>query len=211
MASVLTSQSIKSLPAQVITVNTESPLLVPAAGLYSGYPSPVLSAGSGFVLISDPDVQSSNPTASSPTYVNSSLDGSPFLLRAVLLVNTAASYTFIPKIYQVPASVVVNNASSTLGSSTVANDHLIVTGATLTLSGKGQYVLETQLLWDSVSGKLNGVFDSVTDATYTGLAANTTQLTTVTALDLNFIMSFTFGTAAATNSVTVKEFSLSRL
>ena len=93
----------------------------------------------------------------------------------------------------------------------MTNDHNIVTGATLTLNGKGQYVLETQLLWDSVSGKLNGVFDTITDATYTGPAANTAQLTSVTQADLNFLLAFTFGTASVSNSVTVKEFSLNIL
>lgn len=211
MAGILTSQSIKNLPTVLLTTATETAVLVPASGLYSGYPSPIMPAGSGFVLISDPDAQSSNPTAATPTYSNASLDGQPFILRAVFNVNTAGSYTFVPKIYQVPASVVVNNASSTLGSSTLTNDHLIVTGATLTISGKGQYVLETQLLWDSVSGKLNGVFDSITDATYTGPAANTAQLTTVGALDLNFVLSVTLGTANAANSYTLREFSLNRI
>ena len=64
---------------------------------------------------------------------------------------------------------------------------------------------------DSVSGKLNGVFDTITDATYTGPAANTAQLTTVGPNDLNFLLAFTFGTANAANSVTVKEFSLNIL
>jgi hypothetical protein len=211
MAGILTAQSLKNVPTQTVTVSTITPLLVPASGLYSGYPSPVLPSGSGFVLISDPSAQSNNPTATTPTYTNSLMDGQPFVLRAVLEVATAASYTFIGNIYQVPQTTLINNASSTLGSSTLSNDHNIVTGATLTLNGKGQYVLETQLLWDSVSGKLNGVFDTITDATYTGPAANTAQLTSVGPNDLNFLLAFTFGTANAANSVTVKEFSLNIL
>ena len=91
MAGVLTSQSLKNVPTQTITVSTITPLLVPASGLYSGYPSPFLTAGSGFVLVADPSAQSNNPTAASPTYTNSLMDGQPFSLRAVLEVATAAS------------------------------------------------------------------------------------------------------------------------
>jgi hypothetical protein len=329
MPNVNTSQAYKNVPLQfVTTAATQTALKVPAAGLYSGYPSPILAPGTGFALITDPDWQSSNPTATNPVLFNSSLDGQPFKLRLVIEVATGVGTTVIPSIYQVPNT----SLTSTNISSVLSNDNLIVTGATLTttgttwipntyslapysanypagypqnypgfpgtnpgsvpgkyvtgtssvittsgsgtgatfnittvnaqglitavsVSGGGsgyavgdliyltqgsavgavltvaslsttavatvtltsggyaayQYILETQLLWDSASSKLNGQFDSITDTTYTGFNANTAQLTGVTAKDLNFLPSISFGTASPYNAWCVREFSFERL
>ena len=208
MANVNTSQALKNVPSQAITTATSTALLVPSGTLaYSGYPSPFLQGGTGFVLVSDPDVQSYNPYATSPTYVNSSLDGQVFRLRLNCLVTTAGAYTFIPKIYQVPiASVIPTNISAT-----ATNDNLIVTGATLTAGAAGtfNYVLEGTFIWDSSSLILNGSFRTLANGTYTAEAAST-QLTAVPVTGLNFIPFFTFGTAGA-NSVVVKEFTLERV
>jgi len=214
MPNVNTSQSLKNIPTQFVSTSaTQTALLVPAQTVLPSYPSPIFPVGSGLFIYTDPDFQSNNPTSASPTFSNSSLDGQPFKLRLVLEVVTGAGTTIIPSIYQVPNTTVVNNASSTLGSSTLTNDALIVTGATLTAGGAGkfQYILESQLMWDSVSGKLNGIFSSVTDTTYTVFAANTSQLTSVTARDLNFLPTIAFGTGNAGNGWSVREFSFERL
>jgi hypothetical protein len=219
MPNVNSCQGFKNLPAQTIATSaTPTALLTPASGLISAYPSPVNPSGTGLVLISDPDVQSSNPTATSPTYVNASLDGQAFKLRLVALITpgTASSTVFTPYIYEVPQSVLLLNTltsgSPTSGGPTfTANDHLLYTGATVTTTATTayNYVLEAELIWDSASGILNGYFDTLGAGTYTAAAA-TTPLASVTATGLNFIPFFAFSTAS-NSTVVVKEFLLERV
>jgi hypothetical protein len=206
MANANSAQSLYNVPAQTISTTTETALLVPAATLYSGYPSPILAAGAGFPIIIDPTAQTNNPTATTPTYTNANYDGHPIGLRASLLITFAAAATCIVKLYQVPSTIIVAGTQSTL-----SNDHLIATGATLTAGAAGtfNYLLDVpNLLWDSTSKHLNGSFSTLADGTLTGAVA-TTQQTGVAFNDLNFLLSFTFSVAGV-NTVAVKEFTLSQ-
>lgn len=206
MANVNSTSGFKSLPAQAITTGTATALLTPAAGLYQGLPSPLFAAGTGLVAVSDPDYQTNNPTAASPTYTNASLDGVPFRVRLTCLVTTAGSYTFTAKLYKVPQSVV--NAGT---AATAANSTLLATSATYTAGSAttANFTVDFFFLWDSVSQSLNGTFSTLANGTFTGAAA-TSQATSVPVTDLNFIPFFTFGTAGA-NSVTVKEFLIEKV
>ncbi len=205
MANVNSTSGFKNIPAQSITTGTATALLTPAAGLYSGYPSPLFPAASGLVLVSDPDWQSGNPNAATPTLVNSSVDGNPFRVRLNLLVTTAGAYTFTAKLYKVTQAILFAGTAAT-----VANNTLLATSATYTAGGAGtaNMSVDFYFLWDSTSGSLNGTFSTFANDVLTAAAA-TTQATSVPVTDLNFIPVFTFGTAGA-NSVVVKEFLIER-
>jgi len=200
MANVNSSNGFSGLPAQSITTTTETTLLVPAASaLYQGLPSPIFAAGAGLYLALDPDFQSGNPQAASPTYVNSSVDGKQFRIRVVGLVTVGASSTFVCKLYQGT-------------SSTVGNDTVVAASAsyTITTASTINFVVESNFLWDSTSSKLNGWFFTDVNNVFTGAAA-TTAIASLSVTSLQFIPSFTFGTSNAANTVTVKEFLLEKV
>lgn len=195
MANVNSSNGFVSLPAQSITVTTPTTLLVPAASaLYQGLPSPVFSAGAGLYLNVAPNYQSSNPTASSPTYVNDSVDGRQFKIRVVGITTVAASSTFQVSLYQ--------GSSSTTSSDTLVS---ISSSYTITTASSINWVFENNLLWDSTTSHLNGWFFSDVNNVFTGGAA-ITAITNLAVTNLVFIPAFTFGTSNAGNTVTVKEF-----
>lgn len=195
MANVNSSLGFSTLPAQTIPTTSVATLLVPAAtALYQGLPSPVFAAGAGLYLALDPDYQSGNPQATSPTYVNSSVDGRQFKIRVVGLATVAASSTFQVSLY--------NGTSSTVTSDTLV---AISASYTITTASTVNFLLETNFLWDSVSSKLNGWFYSDVNNTFTGGAA-ITSIASLSVTNLQFIPAFTFGTNAGAATVTVKEF-----
>ncbi len=195
MANVNSSNGWVSLPAQTIGTTSATTLLVPAAtALYQGLPSPVFAAGTGLYLALDPDYQSSNPTASSPTYVNSSVDGRQFRIRVVGITTVSASSTFQVSLY--------NGTSSTVTSDTLVS---ISASYTITTASSINWIFETNMIWDSTTSHLNGFFYSDVNNVFTGGAA-ITAITNLSVTSLQFIPSFTFGTANAANTVTVKEF-----
>jgi len=184
MASVDSSTGFVNLPAQSCTAANQT-LLVPAAGLYQGLPSPVFSAGSGLFVALDPDYQSSNPLATSPTYTNSSVDGKQFRVRIVGLTTAATSSTFQVSLY--------NGTSST----TTADTLIAITPSyTITTASTINWVFETNLLWDSTSSKLNGWFWSDVNNVVPSFAA-ITSVTSLSVTSLAFIPSFSFGTTGS--------------
>lgn len=194
MANVNSKQGFVSLPAQSVT-GAFSTLLVPAASaLYQGLPSPVFAAGAGLYVNVAPDYQSSNPNATSPTYVNDSVDGRQFKIRVVGIATLAAASTFQVSLY--------NGSSSTSSSDTLI---AISASYTVTTASTVNFVFENNLIWDSTSAKLNGWFKSDVNNTFTADAA-ITAVTSLSVTNLNFIPAFTFGTSNAGNTVTVKEF-----
>jgi hypothetical protein len=202
MASPATTAGYQNLPAQTITTTTETALLVPAQGLYAGLPSPTLAAGAGLTIGFAPDI------------VGSIYDGHPFIVSLVGKATTGGAITFLPKIYQVPASIIAAGTQAT-----VANDHVTVALAATSISTATQnFIVEAQFLWDSTSKILNGQvigaqINGVNIAANSGTAGTmvaTTQITAVGIGDLNFMPSFTFGTANAGNIVTVTEFVIDR-
>jgi hypothetical protein len=195
LANVNSTSGFVSLPAQTIGTTAVTTFLVPpSTALYQGLPSPVFSAGAGLYLALDPDYQSSNPNAASPTYVNSSVDGRQFRIRIVGLTTVSASSTFQVSLYQGT-------------SSTVTSDTLIAISAsyTITTASSVNWVFETNLLWDSTTSHLNGWFFSDVNNTFTGAAA-ITAITNLTVTQLQFIGGVTFGTSNSANQVVVKEY-----
>lgn len=204
MASVNTTAGFQNIPAQLITGTSETTLLVPAQGVYAGLPSPTLAAGAGLAIGFPPDI------------TGAIYDGHPFVVSLIGKVTTGASLTFLPKIYQVAASVIAAGTQST-----VSNDHVTVALAA-TSSGAAatqNFIVQAQYLWDStskaltgqvISAQINGV-NIAANAGTAGTFVATSVIATVGINDLNFIPSFTFGTANAANSVTVTEFVIDRV
>ena len=194
MSNVNSSNGFVTLPAQSTPAAFQT-LLVPAASSnYQGLPSPVVAAGAGLYIAVAPNYQSSNPTASSPTYVNDSVDGHQFKIRVVGLVTVKAASTFQVSLYQ--------GSSSTSSSDTLVS---ISASYSITQASTINFVFDNNFLWDSTSGNLNGWFSSDVNNVYTGAAA-ITSIASLSVTNLNFIPGFVFGTTNAGNTVTIKEF-----
>lgn len=203
MSSVNTTVEFVNLPAQVIATTVETVLAVPAQGLYAGLPSPTLAAGVGLSLGFPADI------------VGSVYDGHAFKVRVVGKVITGASLTFLPKIRQVPQSFILAGTQGVVANSTA----VLALAATTVAATTNNFILEAVFLWDSSSKTLNGFTDAalingVTIAPNGGTAGTsvaTTSVVNVAITDLNFVFSVAFGTANATNSFTVTEFSIDRV
>lgn len=201
MSNQNTTAGFYNLPAQSITVTTETTLLTPAAsGVYAGLPSPALplsttAAPFGWYIGFPPDITG-----------NDTYDGHPFKVRVAGKVFTGASSTLIVKLYEVPAATITAGTQSTIG-----GDHLVFTSPTITaFTGAGSFVYEAEFIWDSTSKALNGQTTvNLSNGTFTALAG-TSALASLGVGDLNFIPSFTFGTANAGNFVQLTEFVIDR-
>lgn len=203
MSNVNTINGWYNLPAQVVSSGTETTLAVPATGLYPSLPSPVFAAGNGLSAGINADLSA-----------NMTYGGHPFRVRVVGRLNTGVSSTVTLKLYQVPGSIVSAGTSGT-----VANDNVVVAlTASSAFTGAANFVVEAEFIWDSVSGKLNGVVTlasvnntiTVANGGTAGVLTATTQVSGAGLGDMNFIPSVTFGTANAANSITVTEFVIDR-
>ena len=194
----------RDLPAQAITTTTETALLVPTSTQnYGVLPSPTLPAGTGLYLGLPADL------ALNPTY-----DGSPFKVRLCGLITTAGSYTATVKLYQVPGTIAAAQTAATL-----ANDNSVFALAATSSGGAGtqNFTVEAEFLWDSTTkalhgymtaAQINGVNIAVNSGT-AGTMVATTAISNLGLKDMNFIPSFTFGTAGA-NSIQITEFAIDR-
>lgn len=209
MSNVNTSSGFYNLPTTVVTATSEQAMLVPATGLYASLPSPTLPVGAGLSVAPSPDI------------TGSVFDGRPFRVRAVGVASTlGAAATIIAKLRQVNAVAV--GVIGAAGSVTTAGvpgtgTNLFATSATIGSSNVAsvQFEYEYTLFWDSVSKNLTG-FKSVDYTNFTSTnvltaAAVGTPIATLNFADLNFLMSFTFSAANATNTITVKEVSIERV
>lgn len=194
MSNVNTMSGIYNVPAQTITGTSATPLLVPAAGVYAGFPSPAQATGTGLYVQLNPDILN-----------NDTYDGHPFLVRLVGIVNTAVSSSFTGELRF--------GTSATASSDTSIG---VTTGSITAFTGKANFMLEAQLLWDSSTANMGGWF---TKQYYTaaGLTFGAQAVSTVynAALvsgappALTFIPVFTFGAAGA-NTVQITEFTIDR-
>src|SRR6185437_7952741 len=194
MSNVNTFAGYYNLPAQTITTTSATPLLVPAASVYPGLPSPTLAAGSGWFASIGPDILN-----------NMTFDGHPFLVRMCAKVNTAVSSSLTAEVRF--------GTSSTASSDTSIG---VTTGSITAFTGNGNVVLEASMFWDSVNQELVGNF---TKQYYTAAGLTYAGPTATTALSvanvngappaLTFIPVFTFGAAGA-NTVTVTELTIDR-
>lgn len=201
--------------ANTIGVSTANrALLVPAAGVYAGFPSPVYPASSAITVSAPPDIAAGE------------FDGHSFRVAITGAVTLAATSTFGVGLWQVPAVAAggigvgtsTTNPVTTAGIITAGgNPCTVLQAATVSGSITGpitfNFGLELALLWDSVSKQLGGwlSYDLINGvAIGTWGTAIASPVASVGVSDLNFVAAFTFGTANAANVVTVREFVINR-
>lgn len=180
MSSLLTYGGFKSLAAQTLTSSAEVGYLVPASGVYPSLPNPTQVAANILTI-----------GANAGAVTGDSLDyGRPFRVRVNGQLNFAQSENFTMKLYQVTAAKNTGFTATNTGTN-ISTTGAVATGAAL----KSNFMLDTVLIWDSVSKTLNGYyFSQVFNATF-GAITKITQVTALAETDLNFYVTFTAGTA----------------
>jgi hypothetical protein len=188
MANVNTFAGIYNF-TQGFTTATETTLQVPAAaGTYPGLPSPTLAAGAGLYIQPSPDI------------TGSELDGHPFRVRISGVVTNGASDSLTVKLY--------------LGTSSTTTSNTAIVGWTQAAATTANYpfIAEATLIWDSTSTKIWGTLDQLFNGVYVAVTTSGVTTTTVSSISgLQFIPSFTFATANASNSILIREFTLERV
>ena len=184
--------------------------VVPAAGVYPGYPSPVQLAGNDLVL---PASTQGVPTVvytgtASNTAAGGVLNGHPFNVRASGLFYNHVSNAATFQIYLVKAATIAawtsssgNVVSASLGTS------LCSAAATVTGTGTLNWGIGVQCMYDSTSKVLNaqlhyGQIGGIAATTAGTLAA----ATSVTLADLNFVITFTLASGTSADKISLVEF-----
>jgi len=211
MANANTSSEWNALPAQAITVNTESALTVPTvAQNYGVLPSPALpvlnAAGTanGLTLGIPPDI------------AGSVYDGHAFKVRLAGKAKTGTSATLTIKLYEATAACVAATTAAALSTGTSVVLSAAASGAIATTTAN--FLVEATFIWDSTSKILNGYLNAAqvagaavaVNSGTVSTAVVTTPVASLGITDLNFIPSFTFSSANAGNSVTLTEFAIDR-
>lgn len=207
MSNVNTMAGFYNLPAQVISVNTEIALLVPAAaGVYPALPSPALPASSGLV------VEFPNDLAGAM-----SVDAHPFKVRIAGVVKNPGAGTLTIKMYQVAQAqvgVIGAAGSVTAAGAPGTGATAIHATAALTQANPSHFAMEFDLFWSSAVARLDGYVNGVQNtSTLIAQAAISAPLSSGVAAvnQLNFMPSFTFSVANAANSVQLSEFVIERV
>lgn len=158
--------------------------------LNTGAAQPALAANALVVLQPPPDIATLGV-----------FDGHPFRVRLVGKYTSAAG-TATVAIYQTNAAaglVAAQLLSSAAGTAAVSSN----------------FWLEAELVWDSVSQRLNGTQTAAVDKVLSGpalITATGNQITGIVSQNsLQFVPAVTFGSANAGNSVTLNEFSIERV
>lgn len=133
------------------------------------------------------------------------LEQKTFFVRASGIVTCAtAAYTALVSLYGALVTPAVPF--------TAANWSLLgASGATTIGVATGGFIIESEMSFDSVSGKLQGVLKSIVNNTYVAPVALTNALTLIngaTEPAMVFAVGVTFGTAAATNVAQLTDFCL---
>src|SRR5271155_416153 len=197
-----------NIPAQVVTVSTEVALLVPAAGVYPGLPSPTLPVSSG-VSISAPQ--------DAILGLGSTVDVHAFKIRLGARVVNPGAGTLTIKLYQIPAAsvgVIAAAGGVTSAGAPGTGANIFHTTGALTMANPSIYYEEFLCFWSATNNNLGATHSGLQNAsTVIALAAVSNALTTGVTLAsaLNFMPSFTFSGANAGNSVQVQEFSIDRV
>lgn len=205
MANQNTVTGIYNVPAQVITGTSETALLVPAAGLYPGFPSPQFPAASGLSVSAPQDI------------AGGVVDLHEFKIRLVARIANPGGGNFTLKMYQVPfASLGTISATGSVTSlgAPGSGDNVIDAGSAAAAGNPSIYAVEYQLIWSSVNATLGGTVTGIRNAsTLVSLASISAPLSSnVAAVSaLNFMPSFTFATGNAGNFVQVSEFVIERV
>jgi hypothetical protein len=204
MSNVNSYNGFWNLPVYTLTDTNEHALLVPsAAGIYPGLPCPEYPASSGICIPATYDL----PTGGT-------LDGHAFCIQLVgLLANPGAGNLTI-KLYQVPYASLgtISATGSVTSAGAPGSGDNNVDSIAFTTPASGHFQILWTLMWDSTVAKLDGTHIGQVNNATVAFANVGTQLTSGVASSqaLNFLVSFTFATGNAGNSVTVKEFSMER-
>jgi len=137
---------------------------------------------------------------------SSSLDGSSIYIRASGKVTTGASSTLIVTLYY---SAAAKTAITYNGTGVTALGSTFTSSAYATTTGN--WMLETVMVWDYTSLKMNGYFISTSGPTPT--IAGPSAVAQQTAIDWSlpgcgFVLGSHFGTTGAANVVTLSQFTL---
>jgi hypothetical protein len=193
---------------------TETVLLAPfSTGYYPGYPSPStpLSTSTYPVVL---------PVGIAPDVAGGEFDGHAFEVKLTGTVTGASTCTFLIKLYQVTNAVLTSGTTSATYATLLTHPpsgtgiRALVGSSAVTLSStvKTNFSLVAPFIWDSVSGQLNfsnaPVFYEI-GATATPTVTNAST-SSIGASDLNFLPSFTWGTAFG-GSLVLSEFVINRL
>ena len=195
-----------NIPAQVITGTTETALLVPAAGVYAGLPSPVLPASSGLTVSPSPDI----------TGIGSTLDVRRFNLRLAGKIANPGAGNFTLKFYQVPfANLGVISASGSVTSAGApgSGDVAVHSFAAAAAANPSDFTAELFLIWSSAVNRIDGSAKYYLSGAFVAEAVLSAPVTSGVTLAnaLNFLPSFTFATGNAGNSVQISEFVIERV
>ncbi len=202
------SFGIQNFP-QTVAVTTEVALLAPSAsGVYPSIPSPTFPLSTttyptGVFIGVPPDI------------AGSVFDGHPFEVVLAAVITSSATTNCLIDLYNAKATTFAGGpaASSytlaTLGTGCTK----VVTGtatAGLTASQSINYLLKAQFIWDNTTKILAYTLATQYLNGASVAVAASSNATSVTLTDLNFIPSFTFA-SAATTSIVVKEFVINRV
>jgi len=161
----------------------------------------IVSSGTETVIL-NPALNSATQALVLSIPPNAQLEQQPFKVVACGYLSTGASSTVTIKLY--------SGTSTTVGSDTLLGS----SGAISAFSGKCPWYLVANLIFDSVSGKMQG---SIRFMVNNSLVAETAISNVVTGITnfpttpggapvVNFVLSVTFGTANAANTINVDDF-----
>lgn len=203
-----------NLPVKTIGVNTETVLTVPASGngpssSYPGLPSPILPVNSAICIGLQDRVGSYE------------FDGHPFVVSVAGVVSNPGTGVFTCTLYQHTAAQIGQIGATApvtaLGAPGTGANSLgtLVNGVALNTAAGGQFRVTSTFLWDSTTGILGqveqaGFWNLGTTTTIIAAGAGTCLQVGASMLDINFMLTFTFATANAANTVLVKEFEIKR-
>lgn len=162
-------------------------------------PDPVLNPVFGL------DASPSAPLAAAP-WANSQMfdNAHPFRVRATgTFVSGNAANTL--------TLVLALGTSATFGSDT---SFYAPTAATAIGSGaKGNFYLETTCLWDSNSGKIGGIGETLIEPGTSGYSVRggIAQVSIAAPSSLNFVLFYTWGVGASANTIALTEFAMERV
>ncbi len=186
MANTNTSVAYYNLAPQTVGSSTSETLLQ-----WTNASTPALANGATLTLALDPSLTTGGE-----------FDGRPFRVRLCgKLLAGSTGYACTLKLYYGTAISAAN---------------VINTSGAVTLTGaKSNFCLESELLWDSASGIIDGSYQASVDSTFVvpaKITATGNQITGVTSQNsLVFTPSVTWGTGSTVNAVTVTEFSIERI
>jgi hypothetical protein len=199
--------------ATIISANTDTGtapavLSIPLQTAIVGSSNPLGDNANASILVSNLGAQFGQVGTNRPYFNSDSFNGVPFKVRVAGTFNSAvASNGITISLYL--------GSSATVGSNSLLGT--VATTATGVGVATGHFVVEAVLIWDSVSGKLDGSitgFIAASGGTPFPVATASvyaTQASAAAASNLQFVTAATFATTNAANSVQVTEFALDQI